>query len=201
MDAGRGGRVSGGERRVSTDERERAAERLREELVDGRLTLEEFSNRLDLVYRAETSADLAAVEADLPAPRPPARPASRWVVAVMGGSDKKGRRRVAERLKVLALMGGCVLDLREAELESTETTITCTAVMGGVEIVLPEGVEVEVTGFALMGGNGVDVPPAPPGAPRLHVRAFSLMGGVDVKVKPGRRRLGPPPPLPRLPEL
>ena len=87
-----------GASRISTDERDRAAERLREDLVEGRLTLEEFSSRLDLVYRAETAADLAAVAADLPAPRPPARPASKWVVAVMGGSDKKGRWRVAERV-------------------------------------------------------------------------------------------------------
>ena len=57
--------------------------------------------------------------------------------------------------------------------------------MGGSDIVVPEGVEVELGGFALLGGNDLKVGGAPPrpGAPVVRVRAFSLMGGTDVKTK------------------
>ena len=67
--------------------------------------------------------------------------------------------------------------------------ITVVSVMGGSDIILPEGVEVELEGFALMGGNDlkIDGPCPRPGAPVVRVRAFSLMGGTDVKTKTARR--------------
>ena len=46
--------------RASDDEREQAALELREHLVAGRLTLEEFSERVELAYRASTVSDLEA---------------------------------------------------------------------------------------------------------------------------------------------
>jgi hypothetical protein len=73
--------------------------------------------------------------------------------------------------------------------------------MGGIEIVVPEGVEVEVSGFAFMGGRGEHIAETRPipGAPRIHVRAYALMGGVDVRSRPSGRPSGspplPPPPL------
>jgi hypothetical protein len=41
-------------------------EELREHTVDGRLTSEEFEQRLDAVYRAKTRAELDVLRADLP---------------------------------------------------------------------------------------------------------------------------------------
>jgi hypothetical protein len=55
--------------RVSDADRERTAEQLREHTAEGRLTVEEFSARLDDVYAAKTARDLAATLRDLP-PRP-----------------------------------------------------------------------------------------------------------------------------------
>ena len=52
--------------RVSDAEREQAAGELREHLVDGRLSQEEFEQRLDRAYAASTRADLEALRADLP---------------------------------------------------------------------------------------------------------------------------------------
>jgi hypothetical protein len=50
---------------------------------------------------------------------------------------------------------------------------------------VPEGWNVLVSGFALMGGTDERVrrDRAVPGAPSVHVRAFAVMGGVDVKSK------------------
>ena len=45
--------------RASDDDRERAVRALREHLVEGRLTLEEFSQRVEAALRAGSSAELA----------------------------------------------------------------------------------------------------------------------------------------------
>ena len=109
-------------------------------------------------------------------------------MAVMGGAERKGRWRPARRTNVVTVMGGAELDLREAEL-ADEVVITAVTVMGGIGIVVPEGVSVELGGFALMGGNGAprDKVPPLPDAPVVRVRAFSLMGGVSVERKRPRK--------------
>ena len=177
--------------RAADADRERAVAGLREQLVAGRLTLDEFSDRVDTANAARTLAELEALTRDLPAlARRSKREPTRWSVAVMGGVERKGRWRAAERTLAVAVMGGCCLDLRSAEIESTEVEITAVALMGGVEIVVPEGVEVQLTGFALMGGKEQRVKEVPilPGSPLVRVRAFALMGGVVVRSKPPRSR-------------
>lgn len=52
--------------RVSDQERERAAEQLREHFAAGRLTDEELSDRVQAVYAARTEPQLRALLADLP---------------------------------------------------------------------------------------------------------------------------------------
>ena len=105
----------------------------------------------------------------------------------MGGEQRKGRWRPARRTNAIAVMGGIDIDLREAEL-ADGAEILAVPVMGAVSIVVPEGVSVEMSGFALMGGNsGPDDKVLPlPNSPIVRVRAFSLMGGVVVERKPAR---------------
>lgn len=59
------------------------------------------------------------------------------------------------------------------------------ALMGGVEIFVPIGVRVEVTGMAVMGGFSVSGAEATedPHAPVLRISGLAVMGGVDVKHK------------------
>ena len=108
-------------------------------------------------------------------------------MAIMGGEERKGRWRPARRTNALSIMGGVDIDLREAEL-ADGAEILATAVMGAVTITVPPGVSVEMSGFALMGGNtGPNDKSLPlPDAPVVHVRAYSLMGGVVVERKKRR---------------
>ncbi len=55
-----------GQLRVSDAEREQLVEELHEHTVAGRLTAEEYEQRLDAVYTARTRADLDTLRADLP---------------------------------------------------------------------------------------------------------------------------------------
>jgi hypothetical protein len=198
--------------RASDSEREAVVARLRHAAGEGRLTVDELDERIDAAYAATTRAELEPLTADLPdAPMPtataaapaagaPVRASSSFVLGILGGGDRKGRWRVPARMTVVNVMGGADLDLREAVLDAPEVEITVWSVMGGSDVIVPEGVHVELEGFALLGGNKLRLegPPPPPGAPVVRVRAWSLMGGTDVKTKAGRGRHGLPHP-PRLP--
>jgi DUF1707 SHOCT-like domain/Cell wall-active antibiotics response LiaF, C-terminal len=192
-----------GKVRVSDAEREAVVERLRVATVEGRLTLSELTERTEAAYTATTRGDLVPITADLPAitsspsapPRPIPHADRERVVAVMGDSKRQGRWRVERPLAALAVMGDVVLDLRGAEVPQGDVDITATAVMGDVEIYVPDGVDVQLSGIAVLGDKKVAVREAPAGqpAPRVVVKATAIMG--DVKVigesyaEPARRTL------------
>lgn len=182
--------------RVSDAEREDVVGALRAAAGEGRLTLEELSERVESAYVARTDADLAVLLEDLPQAAPGLRPApvrpatleeadegTDWVVAVMGGAERKGRWRLGRHVAAVAVMGGVELDLREAQITAPEVRITTVSIMGGVEVYVPEGVDVQCSGFSLMGGTSGPRTrePLPPGAPVVRIRAFNLMGGTDIR--------------------
>ncbi|MEU0391278.1 DUF1707 domain-containing protein [Streptomyces sp. NPDC006208] len=192
------------EMRASDSERERVAERLREAVAEGRLDMDEFEQRLDAAYRARTHGELAPLVRDLPvsgsAAASVAAPAtgdwagrvggpatSKGAFAFWGGFGRRGGWTVGRRFTAFTMMGGGELDLREARFEDRETVITCIAVMGGVQIVVPPDLNVEVRGIGLMGGfdeHGSSVESAPdPAAPRVIINGVALMGGVGVERK------------------
>ena len=182
--------------RASDKDRERIASTLREAANEGRLSLHELDERLAAAYEARTYAELQPLVADLPQPAYVSHANERtfdelavgstpkFSVAFMSGFRKAGAWAVGRVYSVFAMMGGGRLDLREARLLEGEVTIRVFALMGGAEIIVPEGVYVHVGGFAFMGGFGDHTrakEPIPPNAPRVHVTGFVMMGGVDVK--------------------
>ncbi|MFD0315251.1 DUF1707 SHOCT-like domain-containing protein [Streptomyces flavalbus] len=203
------------ELRASDADRERVAEVLRDALAEGRLDMAEFEERLDATYKARTYRELAPITRDLPGgggevavplAKEPAEPgswsgrivggegSSRWGVAVMSGFQRKGRWTVPRRFNSFAFWGGGEIDLREADFADREVVINCVAIMGGMNVVVPPGVEVEVRGFGFMGGfdHREEGAPAAPGAPRVVVTGFAFWGGVGVERKvtrAERRRL------------
>jgi hypothetical protein len=60
--------------RASDDDRQQAVDRLRAAVEDGRLKMEEFSERMGLAYQAVTYGDLAKLVADLPPASPQPEP-------------------------------------------------------------------------------------------------------------------------------
>lgn len=168
------------------------------------LTAEALEERLDRAHRAATLPELRGLLEDLPTapagsevtgPRTFATPAhvaeQQVVIAVMAGTERKGVWTPPKKLYVLAIMGGADIDLREARLGPGVTEVVVVAIMGGAQIIVPPGVALDMSGFALMGGFGqvgrVE-PPEDPAAPVIRVSGFALMGGVDVAVRyPGER--------------
>ncbi|MFD8740124.1 DUF1707 domain-containing protein [Streptomyces sp. NPDC059618] len=195
------------ELRASDADRERVAEQLRDALAEGRLDMEEFEERLEATYAARTYGELTPITRDLPGSAPSAprismvkqpvddgswgsrivggEGSSSWGVAVLGGFERKGRWTVPRRFNSFAFMGGGELDLREANFADREVVINCFAFMGGLNVVVPPGVEVVVRGIGIMGGfdHREEGRPGDPGAPRVVVTGFAFWGGVGVERK------------------
>ncbi|MFH0174939.1 DUF1707 domain-containing protein [Streptomyces cacaoi] len=197
--------------RASDADRERVAEVLRDALAEGRLDMTEFEERLEETYKARTYGELAPITRDLPVAgvTPPplvslhkepleegswagrivgGEGSSTWAVAVMSGFQRRGRWTAPRRFNCFAFWGGGEIDLREANFAAGEIEINCVAIMGGVQITVPPGVEVVVRGIGVMGGfdqreTGV---PGDPGAPRVVVGGFAFWGGVGIERKKTR---------------
>jgi hypothetical protein len=193
--------------RVSDAERDQTLHVLGDHAAVGRLTLDELEERSSRALTAKTRGELATltgdlpVESDLAQPAPaPGQPAPalakkpvRWMVAIMSGSQRRGRFRAVGRINIIAFMGGDEIDLREAEIEDGGLTLNVVTVMGGATIYIPDSVELDVGGFSLMGANteiGSDRPPRP-GAPVIRLRGWHFMGGATIfRVPPQARGLG-----------
>nr|WP_042196623.1 DUF1707 domain-containing protein [Kibdelosporangium sp. MJ126-NF4]CEL22221.1 hypothetical protein [Kibdelosporangium sp. MJ126-NF4]CTQ93003.1 hypothetical protein [Kibdelosporangium sp. MJ126-NF4] len=199
--------------RISNEDREQVAQILHKAMAEGRIELSELEERLDVVYAAKTFADLEPVTRDLPVqstspmPLPPrlpqpaytAVPGGRIVpgaspgpgtsIAVMSGVDRKGDWIVPEHHNAVAVMGGVVLNLTHARFVAAETTIQCFALMGGIEIYVPDDVHVIVSGFGFMGAfEDKSMGTQAPGRPVVRITGFAMMGGVEVK-PPKKRHL------------
>jgi hypothetical protein len=185
--------------RVSDAERDAVLRTLGDHAAVGRLTLDELEDRSGRVLNAKTRGELATLTSDLPreagqpgAPEPAAarRKPVRWMVAIMSGSQRRGRFRAVGSINAIAIMGGDEIDLREAEIEGGELTVNLFAIMGGSNIYVPDSVELDVGGFSFMGGHeeiGSERPPRP-GAPLIRIRVYTLMGGASIYRLPPQAR-------------
>jgi hypothetical protein len=83
------------------------------------------------------------------------------------------------------------VDLGMAEVDGPESTIIGVAVLGGIGIVAPPGVAVQLSGFSLFGGKADKRHrgPALRGSPAIRVRAFPVFGGITVKDSTWQRKL------------
>ena len=91
--------------RIGDAERDRAAELLREHMAQGRLSAEEFDERVDAALKAKVASDLDPLFSDLPGPRPgqgvattPGPHAPPWQAAAIGQAPPEPPRPAAEKL-------------------------------------------------------------------------------------------------------
>ncbi len=189
-------------------ERERVVEALSTHFANDDLSMEEFEDRLERAYKAASTPQLATLLADLPALdasdaaaraptllAPPGDvPARGVMMAVLSGTERKGSWLVPRHLKVVAVLGGVELDLREARFAPGVTEIDVTAIVGGVEIIVPPGVRVESFGAAFLGGfqsRAGDATALTPYNPVIRLSGIAIVGGVDVKTRaPGEKKGG-----------
>ncbi|WP_170147792.1 DUF1707 domain-containing protein [Micromonospora phaseoli] len=181
--------------RVSDREREEVVELLGKATAEGRLTLDEYSERAGAAHAAQTRGELARLTTDLPdAPeRSPVRhtgalaAAPEKMLAVFGDDVRKGAWSVPELIEARAVFGDCRIELHETHLPGPATRIDAEAIFGNVTVVVPEGTDVRLTGTAVFGNKKSKLTgPVLPGAPLVEVHCRAIFG--DVTVRPPRKR-------------
>lgn len=171
--------------RLSDAERDRSIEELREHLVQGRLTLEEFSDRVEVALHARVGRDLKPVRQGLPnmsiQVARPERRRTRFTIALLAHVVRRGRLRLGRRSLAVSVLSDIDLDLREASVDGLRSTVSVIALMGNVDVYVPEGIDVDVGGLTVFGHRrdwGRDVSIA--GAAAVRIRVLGFIGTVDV---------------------
>jgi hypothetical protein len=197
--------------RASDRDRDATVELLAQAASDGQLTLEEYSERVDVALAAKMQDELAQVVIDLqqahgaltvapqagiavsgspaPARATPAgmQPVPEKISAIMSSDQRQGRWTVPEHMQVRTIMGEVTLELQEAVLTAHVTRIDAKVTMGSVSVIVPEGVEVRLMGTAIMGEKSSNMTHQPvAGAPVIEINARVLMGSLEVR--PPRKR-------------
>jgi hypothetical protein len=170
------------------------------------LTVEELEDRLDDAYHAQSTGQLERLVTDLPPlPGDPGAggapliaptsevPPRGTMLAVMGGSGRRGSWLVPRHLKVIAVMGSAQIDLRDARLAQGISEIEIVSVMGAVEIIVPPSVRVETVGAAFLGAfetDSADAPLPSVAQPVVRISGVAIMAAVETKVRrPGAKTL------------
>ena len=166
---------------VSDNDRERTVIALRDATVEGRLTLDEFSDRVGRAELARTSTELEQVLDGLP--RAGSSDVPERHNASFSRLQRSGRFALAPKSTVRSICGTIDLDLGAATLAGTETTINVRNYFGTITIIVPRGVEVSVDGGGPLGTRELDLPDSGPvpDAPRLRIHTSGVGGTLRVR--------------------
>ncbi|TDD85262.1 DUF1707 and DUF2154 domain-containing protein [Actinomadura darangshiensis] len=167
--------------RASDADRERVAAVLGEAVADGRLTMEEHSERTTRAYAARTLGELTGLTGDLiPEEAQPILVDDRPVSVFFGRTRRDGRWVVPVKLPLLALFGTVELDLREAVLQRRHIVVVAMVLGGRIRLLVPEGVRVDVTGRTILSTRDLRARPASEG-PTIEVAGTMIFGSVRVR--------------------
>jgi len=187
-------------------ERDRTIAALTDAFTSDLFDMDEFDTRVGKAHEATTIEALVHLRSDiLPADEEPlammetqghaeaqealvlAQPESKWVLSLLGGSERKGRWRVPKKLRVGTVLGGCEIDLREALIAPGVTEVQAFACLGGIEIIAPPGLAIECNGIGILGGfeSSEEVSASLSGddKPLVRITGVALLGGVEVSVR------------------
>jgi hypothetical protein len=197
------GPIAGGNLRASDADRDQVATLLSTAYAEGRLSKDEHDERLEQLLQAKTFDDLIPLTADLVVTHPPRPVPTSSVeidtahatgdpdrhIAIFGGVTRKGDWRVRRKTQSFALFGGMDLDMREAVFDAPLVEISGFWCFGGLDIKVPEGMQVRDETAGVFGGTDVRDLGAPmTGAPTLVIKGLTLFGGVSVRgPKPDKR--------------
>lgn len=184
-------------------------EKLREQVLEGlvrrysheNVSMEDFERRTSLATKASSKAELLGAVEGLPeegpaypspAPRASSTP-STWrynenptarqaTMAIFGGFERKGVWKPPRRLESLCVFGGGDIDLRRAAVPREGMTISVLAVFGGLNVVIPPDMRIEVAGMGIFGGFDHKQTEADDSAPLVRIEGLAVFGGVGIKI-------------------
>ena len=182
--------------------REEALHLLETNFAHDVISVEEYEKRVDIALNTSIEADLVRISRDLTplSGNKPDEQRSRQavpshsrgeelIVGILGEVKRRGEWSPAKSNRIFTLMGGVRLDFTRVELPAGVTEINFFCIMGSLDIIVPEGIRVDLSGIPIMGS--IDNRVKDPGAsdcPVIKIRGLTLMGSVDVK-PPRKRRV------------
>jgi len=167
--------------RASDADRDATVNRLREAAGEGQLTLEELTDRIEAAASAEMRSGLVPLTSDLPATAAAGGAKPSAGVRGLGEIKRSGPWNVPTRSSFRAWFGHIKLDLRQAHISATETYIDARAPFGNIDLLVPEGVEVEVQARTRLGRTHLQAGSGTPGAPRIVLTGGTVFGDINVR--------------------
>lgn len=79
-----------------------------------------------------------------------------------------------------AIFGGIELNLRNANIEKDQI-INTTSVFGGIDIFVPNNVNVKVKSTSIFGGTDNKITENKENMPTIYIKSFCLFGGTEIK--------------------
>ena len=152
-------------RPVADADRTAAIDQLRALHADGQMDQAELTTRIQAIHGATSPNELAAITSDRA--EPPSNPATSatrrtWMVSLFGDVTRSGTWRAQETMAPISLFGDIELDLRHTTIPVGDVTITALTPFGNIEVLVPDGVEVEVGGLTLFGSKKIAYQRVPP---------------------------------------
>ena len=100
--------------------------------------------------------------------------------AIFGGREMSFAGQPFNSGNFVAIFGGVDCDLRDAIIEH-DCQVKAVAIFGGVDIIVPKGVNVKVESTSIFGGTD-DTCERDPAAPvTIYIDTVSIFGGVEIK--------------------
>jgi hypothetical protein len=182
--------------RASHQDRDAVIERLRVAAGDGRLTVEELDERLEVAFNARTYGELAALTSDLPAASGPGASVAQTVTPkhvvrismTSGHTEKVGSWVVPRRMEVKVTSGHVRLDLTEAVITHPVLDIEAEVRSGHLLIVTKPGIAVDTDDVQVRSGHVAVKAPWGQAVPvTLQVNISGRVGSGHINSRPRRR--------------
>ena len=190
------GPAAGGDLPVSETDRAKVVTLLESAFTEGRITAQEHTERMDAAAAAQTFDDLVPLTRDLVVLDRAAPETRAWgqapglagaepelIVTLFGATERRGRWQPRRNLSVLNLFGATQLDLREAVFTDNVCEVNVFCLFGAVEVIVPEGCEVQNHALAIFGASSAKGTPPVPGAPTVILRGFVGFGAAEAHTK------------------
>lgn len=101
--------------------------------------------------------------------------------ATFSGQDMNFDGEPFDGAELSAIFGGVKCDLRNAVIEK-DCAITATSIFGGIDIFVPDDVNVKISSTSIFGGvSEKEHRPTTQDAVTLYINATCIFGGVDIK--------------------
>ena len=164
--------------RASDAERDATVDRLREAAAEGRLTLEDLTDRIEAAAGAVMRSELVPLTSDLPATTPSSSPRRcRPRIRAVGDVKRAGTWTVEAENEFRTWFGNIKLDLRQAQISAAETHIYARALFGTWSCWFPRASR---STCRPVRRSAAPSRPAPrsPGAPRIVLTGGTFFGDI-----------------------